>query len=143
MIVTEKELREKYDDVCNTEELKAKYSVQAFGAPYIRCVRKSDEALGTMQFMHEPRFYFNFVKAAVLLAALLFAGGSEAQAISGDAIGMPTYGGYADYYVPGGYRRYNNHRYCYSRYERYARAYAKYIRRGDVRRAALVLARMR
>jgi hypothetical protein len=44
-----------------TEELRAEYDVLGFLAPIVVVRRKSDGVKGSMEFTHNPRFYFNFV----------------------------------------------------------------------------------
>ncbi len=48
------------DEVWNTAEIERDFTVLAFSAPYIRCIRKSDGVHGSMQFTHDPRYYFDF-----------------------------------------------------------------------------------
>lgn len=54
------ELEKKHGVVYNTEELQQNYIVHSFLAPFILCTRKSDGVRGTLQFTHDPRFYFDF-----------------------------------------------------------------------------------
>ncbi len=42
------------------EELLAEFEIQGFLAPFVVVRRKSDNRIGTMEFVHEPRVYFNF-----------------------------------------------------------------------------------
>lgn len=44
-----------------TSELSAEFTVIGFLAPFVVVQRKSDGVKGSMQFTHNPRFYFNFV----------------------------------------------------------------------------------
>lgn len=44
------------------EALEAEFEVLGFLAPFIIVRRRSDGAKGSMEFTHEPRFYFNFVE---------------------------------------------------------------------------------
>jgi hypothetical protein len=48
------------NDVYNTQELKAKFEVKSFAAPYVFVKRKSDGAEGFLRFEHMPRFYFGW-----------------------------------------------------------------------------------
>ena len=48
-------------DVWNTDELQADFDVRGFMAPYVVVVRKRDGVVGSLEFQHSPRFYFNFV----------------------------------------------------------------------------------
>jgi hypothetical protein len=43
-----------------TDELRAEYDVLGFLAPIVVVRRKSDGVKGSMEFTHNPRFYFNF-----------------------------------------------------------------------------------
>jgi hypothetical protein len=45
-----------------TEQLREEFEVIGFLAPFVAVRRKSDGAKGSMEFTHNPRFYFNFVK---------------------------------------------------------------------------------
>ena len=54
-------LEAKHGEVYDTKQLQENFDVLSFMAPYIVCSRKSDGATGSMQFQHDPRFYFNFV----------------------------------------------------------------------------------
>jgi len=58
--MNKEELIAKYGEVLNTNELQEKYSVLSFCAPFVKVERKSDKAEGYMQFVHMPRFYFDF-----------------------------------------------------------------------------------
>jgi hypothetical protein len=48
-----------------TQEMQEEYDVEGFA--YGICVvrRKADGVLGTLDFDHSPRFYYNFVEEAV------------------------------------------------------------------------------
>lgn len=56
------ELTQVYDDVIDTNELKALYIVNHFASPFVAVTRKKDNQKGSMEFTHSPRFYFRFVK---------------------------------------------------------------------------------
>jgi len=43
-----------------TDELREQYEVLGFLAPFVVVKRKSDGVKGSMEFTHNPRFYFNF-----------------------------------------------------------------------------------
>jgi len=49
-------------DVYNTDEMCAHFNAIGFSAPFVVVTRKSDGAKGSLEFIHSPRFYFNFVK---------------------------------------------------------------------------------
>jgi hypothetical protein len=44
-----------------TQELSNDFEVIGFMAPFVAVRRKSDGVKGSMEFTHNPRFYFNFV----------------------------------------------------------------------------------
>ena len=60
---TRSELVEAYgeDNVWNTKELAELFTVHSFLAPYVYVTSKSDGVKGTVQFIHDPRNYYNFV----------------------------------------------------------------------------------
>lgn len=45
----------------NTQELQRDFDVQAFSAPFVEVVRRSDGVRGTLQFDHMPRRYYSFL----------------------------------------------------------------------------------
>lgn len=51
-----------YGQVWTTDELRAEWEVQAFIAPLAIVKSKSDGGLGSFEFQHRPRYYFNYVK---------------------------------------------------------------------------------
>lgn len=50
-----------YNDVMTTDEVREKFEVISFLAPFVMVKRKSDGVKGTLEFTHMPRFYFNFI----------------------------------------------------------------------------------
>ena len=54
-------LEEQYGKVWSTEELSQEYTVVGFMAPLVVVRRKSDGVMGSVEFQHNPRFYFSFV----------------------------------------------------------------------------------
>jgi len=54
------QLESKYGQVWDTKELQNDFSVEGFMAPFVSVKRKSDNVKGTLEFQHDPRFYFNF-----------------------------------------------------------------------------------
>ena len=52
----------KADKRWTTEEMSAEFTVQSFMAPFVFVTRRSDGTKGTMEFVHSPRVYFNFVE---------------------------------------------------------------------------------
>jgi hypothetical protein len=59
---TREHLEEVYgkDNVFDTDELAKHFNVQGFAAPFVIVHRKSDGAVGTLTFQHEPRLYWDF-----------------------------------------------------------------------------------
>jgi hypothetical protein len=55
-------LEAKYGQVWNTQQLSEDFSVMGFGAPFVVVKRKSDGVVGSLEFQHHPRFYFNFAE---------------------------------------------------------------------------------
>jgi hypothetical protein len=55
-------LESKYGQVWDTEQLSKDFNVTGFMAPFVVVKRKEDGAVGSMEFCHSPRFYFNFIK---------------------------------------------------------------------------------
>ena len=53
-------LEAQYGQVWNTEELGETFEVIGFMAPLVVVKRKSDGVKGSLEFQHNPRFYFNF-----------------------------------------------------------------------------------
>ncbi len=54
------QLEARYGRVWNPDELARDFEVIGFAAPYVVVRRRSDGALGSLEFQHHPRFYFNF-----------------------------------------------------------------------------------
>jgi hypothetical protein len=52
---------ERANEKLTTDQLREQYDVLGFLAPFVVVRRKSDGAKGSMEFTHNPRFYFNFV----------------------------------------------------------------------------------
>lgn len=57
---TRQDFEKKFGQVWDTTELQNDFKVQAFQAPFVLVVRKSDNKQGSLQFNHNPRFYFAF-----------------------------------------------------------------------------------
>ena len=49
-----------YGEVWDTTELQQDFYVKSFFAPLVIVERKSDGQKGTLDFIHHPRFYYNF-----------------------------------------------------------------------------------
>lgn len=54
-------LEDQHGQVWDIEQLKKEFTVVSFSAPFVVVIRKKDQRLGTLQFQHEPRYYFDFV----------------------------------------------------------------------------------
>jgi len=54
-------LEARYGEVWDTVELSDEFVVEGFLAPFVVVRRKSDGQRGSVEFQHEPRFYFNFI----------------------------------------------------------------------------------
>ncbi len=55
-----KTLEEKYGRVWDTQELQDEFEVKGFMAPFVVVSRKADGMIGSMEFQHYPRYYFNW-----------------------------------------------------------------------------------
>ena len=53
-------LERKYGQVWTTDELARDFAVTGFLAPLVVVRRKSDGRVGSLEFSHTPRFYFNW-----------------------------------------------------------------------------------
>ena len=56
----EDQLRAQHGRIWTTQQLREDFQVDAFLAPFVHVTRKSDGALGTLQFTHRPRYYFQW-----------------------------------------------------------------------------------
>jgi hypothetical protein len=54
-------LEARYGQVWDTEQLSQDFVVIGFLAPFVVAKRQSDGRKGSLEFQHQPRFYFNFV----------------------------------------------------------------------------------
>lgn len=54
------ELERCHGKVWDLRDLAAEFIVIGFVAPFVVVRRKSDGAVGSLEFQHEPRFYFNW-----------------------------------------------------------------------------------
>lgn len=57
---TREELEARYGKVWTSEELATEFEVKGFMAPFVVVRRKADGKLGSVEFQHSPRLYFNF-----------------------------------------------------------------------------------
>jgi len=55
-------LEKEYGQVWDTNQLGQDFEVTGFMAPFVVVKRKSDCKVGSMEFQHSPRFYYNFVE---------------------------------------------------------------------------------
>ena len=53
-------LEAQHGQVWDTAELRTDFSVLGFAAPFVIVRRNSDGVRGSLEFQHNPRFYFNF-----------------------------------------------------------------------------------
>jgi len=53
-------LEAEHGKVWATDELAEEFEVVGFMAPLVVVRRKSDGVKGSLEFQHQPRFYFNF-----------------------------------------------------------------------------------
>lgn len=53
-------LEAEYGQVWTTQELGRDFDVLGFAAPLVVVRRKTDGVRGSLEFQHNPRFYFNF-----------------------------------------------------------------------------------
>jgi len=53
-------LEAQYGQVWDTQQLGQDYEVIGFMAPLVVVRRNSDGVKGSLEFQHQPRFYFNF-----------------------------------------------------------------------------------
>jgi hypothetical protein len=53
-------LEQQHGQVWSTDEMVEQFEAVGFLAPYIVVRRKSDGAKGSLEFQHNPRFYFNW-----------------------------------------------------------------------------------
>ena len=53
-------LEKEYGQVWDTKQLGKDFDVTGFMAPFVVVTRKTDNTVGTLEFQHNPRYYFNF-----------------------------------------------------------------------------------
>ena len=53
-------LEAQYGQVWDTQQLAQNFEVIGFLAPLVVVRRKADGVKGSLEFQHQPRFYFNF-----------------------------------------------------------------------------------
>jgi len=59
-VITRESLEAQHGQVWDTKQLSADFSVTGFMAPYVVVRRIADGQVGSLEFTHSPRFYFNF-----------------------------------------------------------------------------------
>jgi hypothetical protein len=57
---TRESLEARHGQVWTTDEMAQEFSVTGFMAPYVVVSRKTDGQVGSLEFAHSPRFYFNY-----------------------------------------------------------------------------------
>ena len=50
-----------YGKVWSTDELRAEFEIRAFLAPLVVVTSRADGSIGSLEFQHSPRFYFNLI----------------------------------------------------------------------------------
>lgn len=50
-----------YGQVWNTDQMTEEFQAIGFMAPFVVVQRRLDGTKGSLEFQHNPRFYFNFV----------------------------------------------------------------------------------
>lgn len=60
--IERKRLEVIHGKVWNTDELRADFEVTGFMAPMVVVRRKADGVIGSLEFQHQPRFYFGWVE---------------------------------------------------------------------------------
>jgi len=58
--VVKERLEQQYGKVWSTSDLVQDFEVKGFLAPFVVVRRKSDGKIGSLEFQHSPRFYFNW-----------------------------------------------------------------------------------
>ena len=58
--MTKQELEKEHGEILTTSDLTKDYEVHSFLAPIVIVTRRYDGVRGSMQFQHQPRFYFSF-----------------------------------------------------------------------------------
>ena len=59
---TREALEAQHGKVWSSQDLADDFEVVGFLAPYVVVRRKADGVKGSLEFQHQPRFYFNFQK---------------------------------------------------------------------------------
>ena len=59
---TRQSLELEHGQVWSTDELRVDFEVIGFMAPLVVVRRRADAVKGSLEFQHDPRFYFNFIQ---------------------------------------------------------------------------------
>lgn len=59
--LTYEELTTLYKDVWNVEKVREEFDILSFYKSNVIVKRKKDKQLGTLDYQHSPRFYYNFI----------------------------------------------------------------------------------
>jgi hypothetical protein len=54
-------LEAKYERIWNTQQLTEEFVVTAFIAPLVVVRRKTDNAIGSLEFQNKPRFFYDWM----------------------------------------------------------------------------------
>jgi hypothetical protein len=54
------ELEQRHGQVWDSTQLRAEFEVIGFAAPYVMVRERKTSKVGSLEFQHSPRFYFNF-----------------------------------------------------------------------------------
>lgn len=54
-------LEARYGQMWDPDELARDFTVEGFMGPFVVVIRKRDGQIGSLEFQHHPRLYFNFV----------------------------------------------------------------------------------
>ena len=60
MTSVKRELVERYGKIYTTDQATELYKFESFCAPRVIVIRKSDGQKGSLRFIHQPRYYFDF-----------------------------------------------------------------------------------
>jgi hypothetical protein len=55
------ELEKQYGKVWDSAQLRIEFEVKGFMAPFVVVKRLSTGEVGSLEFQHDPRFYFNYI----------------------------------------------------------------------------------
>jgi len=55
-----RKLEKQYGEVWDTDQLRERFDVQGFSAPFVVVRERTTGKRGSLEFQHLPRFYFNW-----------------------------------------------------------------------------------